>query len=129
MSPPTVRESAEVGAVEEPQVIRLSVPAEADFVQVVRVAVRVVAGRAGCSDDARSRLQAAVGAAYFGVLDRARPEASIAATLRIGDARIEVELRTEDPSSAVDPAAVVGLADGCQVSAGGHGLTVWVDVA
>jgi hypothetical protein len=123
-----VRESAEVGATEQPQVIRLAVPAEADFVQVVRIAVRVVAGRAGCSDDSRSRLQAAVGAAYFAVLDRALPDAPVAATLRISEERVEVEVRTEQPTSALDPAAAVGLADGCQLSADGRALTVWVEV-
>lgn len=129
MTYPPARESADVGAVEHPQVIRLTVPGEADFVQVVRVAVRVVAGRAGCSDDARSRLQAAVGAAFFAVLDHAGPGGSVAAVLRFGEDRMEVEVGTGQPTAAVDPAAVVGLADGCQLSADGRALTVWVDVA
>ena len=109
-----------------PEPVRLSVPAEADLVQVVRVAVRVVAGRAGCSDDARSRLQAAAGAAFFQVIDRAPSGATVVVTLTAEPDRMVVELRSATPRDGViDPAAVIGLADGHEVSEDGLAIRVW----
>src|SRR3546814_12610611 len=64
-----------------PTTIRLTVPAAPDHLHVLRIAVRVVAGRAGCRDDARSRRQAAGGAGFFEPVDRAAPEGTVLAEL------------------------------------------------
>jgi hypothetical protein len=107
------------------EVIRLTVPAGPEFVQVVRVAVRIVAGRAGCSDDARSRLQAAVGAAFFEVVDRAPADSSVVAVLTSGDGRTTVDLSAEPPASGLDPTSVAGVADGHELTDDGAGLRLW----
>lgn len=109
-----------------PEHVRLTVPAEADLVQVVRVAVRIVAGRAGCSDDARSRLQAAAGAAFFQLLEPSEHGGTVVITLTALPERMLVELRsTGSMGTAIDHSAVVGLADGHEVSDDGQALRVW----
>ena len=113
----------------EPYVIRLAVPARPEFVQVLRVAVRVVAGRAGCSDDVRSRLQAAVGAAFFEAVDRAEAGARIDAVLEPRDDRMAVVLGLEPRASALDPTAIAGVADGHELLDAGHRLRLWVTKA
>jgi anti-sigma regulatory factor (Ser/Thr protein kinase) len=114
-----------VTATSDDEAIRLTVPAQPDFVQVVRVAVRVVSGRAGCSDDARSRLQAAVGAAFFEVVDRAG-DGHVRATLTDEDGRLVVAISGEPPSAALDPTSVAGLADGHELADDGRSLVIWV---
>lgn len=113
----------------QPDVIRLAVPARPEFVQVLRVAVRVVAGRAGCSDDVRSRLQAAVGAAFFEAVDRGEPGARIVALLEPRDDRMAVALGLDPRASALDPTAIAGVADGHELLDGGHRLRLWVTKA
>lgn len=110
----------------DPTAIRLAVPAQPDFVQVVRVAVRVVAGRAGCSDDARSRLQAAVGTAFFELIDRSTADARVIATLTDGGGRLFAELSAEPRSSPLDPTSVAGLADGHELADDARALRLWV---
>ena len=132
MSPGTrerirLRESSAVTPAADPDAIRLTVPARPDFVQVVRVAVRVVAGRAGCSDDARSRLQAAAGAAFFEVVDRSAAGARVLTTLTGGEGRMRVSMTADPPPSALDPTSVAGIADGHELADGGLGLHLWVD--
>lgn len=110
----------------EPEVIRLTVPAQADYVQVVRIAVRVVAGRAGCSDDARSRLQAAVGTAFFEVIDRAEPGATIVTTLTTEADRMTAALAADPALELLDTDKVDGLADGHRLGGGGRTIELWV---
>src|SRR3546814_9491121 len=82
-----------------PTTIRLTVPAAPDHLHVLRIAVRVVAGRAGCSDDARSRLQAAVGAGFFEPVDRAAPEGTVLAELTSDEGRMRSEEHTSELQS------------------------------
>ena len=110
----------------EAETIRLTVPAQPEFVQVVRVAVRVVSGRAGCSDDARSRLQAAVGAAFFEVVDRVDGSSHVATKLVVEPERIVIELTAEPRSLALDPTSVAGLADGHELADDGRTLCLWI---
>jgi len=106
--------------------IRLLVPAEVDFVQVVRVAVRILAGRAGCSDDARTRLQAAVGAAFFASLERVGPDAQVSITLEIEATRVAVTVAAPNvPASTHDPHLLGGIADGAALDELGN-PQVWV---
>lgn len=108
-----------------PTTIRLTVPAAPDHLHVLRIAVRVVAGRAGCSDDARSRLQAAVGAGFFELVDRAAPEGTVLAELTSDEGRMAVRL-TSPGSSAPDPTSIAGLADGHHLDDAAGSLQVWV---
>lgn len=108
------------------EVIRLSVPARNEQVQVVRAAVRAVGGRAGCSDDARSRLQAAVGAAFFEVVERAAPDANVRTEMRIEPARALVRLGADPPSAPLEERAFAGLADGHELSDHDRVVELWV---
>lgn len=112
----------------ESEEIRLTVPAQPDYVQVVRIAVRVVAGRAGCTDDARSRLQAAAGAAFFELIDRAAPTATIVTALTTEPERMVVALAADPPAAPLDPSSIDGLADGHLMAADGGGVQLWVGI-
>ena len=109
------------------ELVRLTVPARQDFVQVVRVAVRVAAGRAGCSDDARSRIQAAVGTAFFALVERSRDEAQVVTALSLEPGRLVVELRSDPPAPGIDTTSLAGVADGHELVEGGLCLQLWVD--
>lgn len=86
-------------------VVRLTVPSEADFVAVVRLTVQAVAARAGCTDDARSRLRAAAGAAFFELAAEAGPSGSVVVELRTEGERVGVDLTAVPPGGAA-PGAV-----------------------
>lgn len=112
-------------------VIRLRVPAEEDYVSLLRATVRVVAGRLGCSDDARSRLQAATGRAFFALLeDPATIGGTVCLTVTWDDARVTAEVRC-DPAPTVPVLTSVDahheLADGHELLDEGRALRLWVD--
>ena len=110
---------------EDRDTIRLTVPAEADFVSVLRVAARVVAGRAGGGDDARSRLLAATGAAFFAILRDAGASGSVITTLRTDGSRTVLEM-TSSAANPLDADVVEGIGDGHEVLDGGRTLRFWV---
>lgn len=109
------------------ELVRLTVPARQEFVQVVRVGVRVAAGRAGCSDDARSRIQAAVGTAFFALVERSNDDVQVLTTLSLEPGRLSVEMRTDPPMAGIDTTALAGVADGHEVLDEGLCLQLWVD--
>jgi hypothetical protein len=85
--------SAGPGAASAPDdLVRLTVPAEADFVAVVRLTVQAIAARAGCTDDERSRLRAAAGTAYFEAAADAGPEGTVLVELHTEGHRVLVGL-------------------------------------
>lgn len=94
---------------------------------MVRVAVRVAAGRAGCSDDARSRIQAAVGTAFFALVERSEGDVQVLTTLSLEAGRLTVELRTDPPATGIDTTALAGVADGHELLDEGLCLQLWVD--
>lgn len=106
-------------------VIRLTVPAEDDFVAVLRVAVRVAAGRAGGGDDTRSRLTATVGSAFFALLRAAGASGSITTEIRVDDGRITLEM-TPEAANPLEAEHVEGIGDGREITNGGRTLRVWV---
>lgn len=106
--------------------IRLSVPAEADYVSVLRVATRAVAGRAGQSDDARSRLQALTGAAFFAVAEGATTGSAVVAVLHATPDRIDVTLSLDPPGPPLTAAQVAHLGPDHELEAGGRALRIWV---
>jgi hypothetical protein len=84
--------------------IRLTVPAELDFVAVVRLTAQAVAARCGCTDDARSRLVAATGSAFFELADETGPGGSVLVELHTDDDRVLVELTARPaPGDGVEP--------------------------
>lgn len=111
-------------------VIRLRVPAEEDYVTLLRAAVRVVAGRVGCSDDARSRLQAGTGRAFFALLEDAGTiGGQVGLTVTWDDDRVTAEVRCEpQPSSPVLTTVDShhDLADGHELLDDGRALRLWV---
>ena len=95
-----------------------------------RNAVRVVAGRVGCSDDARSRLQAGTGRAFFALLEDA---ATIGGTVSLAvtwdEERVTAEVRCEPPPSSPVLTTVDShhdLADGHELLDDGRSLRLWV---
>lgn len=113
-------------------VIRLRVPAEEDFVSLLRATVRVVAGRVGCSDDARSRLQAGVGRAFFALLEDAATVGAVASlTITWDDARVCAEVACEPPPASPVLTAIDAhhdVADGHALLDDGRALRLWVAV-
>jgi hypothetical protein len=91
------------GGDERARDIELTVPGEADFVTLVRIAARIVAGRAGRDADARSRLQAEAGAAFFALTEATPPGATVTIRLQVADdeVRIELALEVDDPTLAL----------------------------
>lgn len=73
-------------------VVRLTVPAEADHVAVVRLTVQAIAARSGCSDDARSRLRAAVGTAFFELVHEVGAGGAVRVELQVDPDRLVVDL-------------------------------------
>lgn|GEM_PF-4157090 len=119
-------------AAEHDAVIRLRVPAEEDYVSLLRATVRVVAGRVGCSDDARSRLQAGVGRAFFALLEDATTVGATAAlTVTWDDTRVCAEVACEPPPASPVLTTIDShhdLADGHELLADGRALRLWVAV-
>lgn len=113
-------------------VIRLRVPAEEDYVSLLRATVRVVAGRVGCSDDARSRLQAGVGRAFFALLeDAATVGATATLTVTWDEDRVVAEV-TCDPAPASPVLTTIDshhdMADGHELFDDGRAVRLWVAV-
>lgn len=108
------------------RVIRLTVPARDDFVSVLRATVRMVAGRAGCSDDVRSRLQAAAGQAFFALLDTAPAGTSVRTVVHPEDHSVTLDLTPTDPAALANASSLAGLGDGHEVIDGGRTLRLWV---
>lgn len=106
--------------------IRLTVPAEPDFVAVLRVAARVLAGRAGREDDARTRLQAAAGTAFLAITERVGSTGVVVAELRADADRVEMTLVVEPRAPGLDPADVADLATDHELSPDGRSLHLWV---
>ncbi|MET0727725.1 MAG: hypothetical protein ABWZ76_05450, partial [Acidimicrobiales bacterium] len=106
-----------MGPAPDPEPIRLTVPAQADFVALLRVTARVVAGRVGFADDARSRLQAAVGDAFFTMLEGAEATSSIVATLHAASGTVTVELTGD--RAPVHHDEIPTLGDGHELRDGG----------
>jgi hypothetical protein len=111
--------------------IRLRLPAQDDFVSLARATVRVVAGRVGCSDDARSRLQAATGQVFFALLDAlGGTPATVTLTLTWTPDRVTASLASSPapPDGALAPLDTLGdLADGHELVDHGHAVHLWVD--
>jgi hypothetical protein len=92
--------------------IVLTVPGEPDFVSLVRIAARIVAGRAGHDADARSRLQAAVGTAFFALTEEASADSAVAMHLRVGGddtVTIELVVRLDDVAVAAERLEQAGI--------------------
>jgi hypothetical protein len=89
-----------MGSHPETGVIRLTLPAQADFVSVLRVAVRVVSTRAGCDDDTRSRLQATAGSTFFVMLDGTATEAAIEVVFTLGQGSVALDMTRGVPIAA-----------------------------
>ena len=111
---------------QEPTPIRLRVPARAEYVAVLRVAARAVAGRAGCDDDGRSRFQAAAGRAFFAAIDGARDDDQVHVSLRVDQDRVQAEV-IGPPGSRARLRALTELADGHDAVDGDGGLRFWID--
>ncbi|MGV3760737.1 MAG: hypothetical protein ACO1PW_14510 [Actinomycetota bacterium] len=119
-------------AAEPEAVIRLRVPAEEDYVSLLRATVRVVAGRVGCSDDARSRLQAGVGRAFFALLeDAATVGATAGLTVTWDERRVSAEVACDPPPASPVLTTIDShhdLADGHELLDDGRALRLWVAV-
>ncbi|MFP5256209.1 MAG: hypothetical protein ACLGI8_10210 [Acidimicrobiia bacterium] len=113
-------------------VIRLRVPAEEDYVSLLRATVRVLAGRVGCSDDARSRLQAGVGRAFFALLeDAATVGATATLTVTWDEDRVVAEVICQPAPTAPVLTSIDShhdVADGHELVDGGRGVRLWVAV-
>lgn len=83
--------------------IVLTVPGEPDFVTLVRIAARIVAGRAGRDADARSRVQADAGTAFFALAEGAPAGTTVVTHLLVDESAVRIELAVEldDPTLAV----------------------------
>jgi hypothetical protein len=92
--------------------IVLTVPGEPDFVTLVRIAARIVAGRAGRDADARSRLQAEAGAAFFALAEGSSAGTTVVTRLLVDDGAVQIELAVEldDPALAVKRLEAEGVA-------------------
>lgn len=106
--------------------IRLTVPAQPDFVAVLRVAARVLAGRAGREDDPRTRLQAAVGTAFFAITERVGSTGVVVAELRADADRVEMTLLVEPGAPGLDPDDTSMLGTDHELSPDGRSLRLWV---
>lgn len=115
-----------MGAEQAVAAIRLTVPAQPEFVAVLRVAARVLAGRAGRDDDARSRLQAAVGTAFFAITERTGATGEVVAELHADIDRVEMTLLVDAGSPGLEPGDVSGLGTDHELSADGRSLLLWV---
>ncbi len=102
--------------------IVLKVPSEPDFVTLVRIAARIVAGRAGQDADSRSRLQADVGTAFFALTEGAPDGRTVSTRLRVGDEAVRIELAVDldDPTLAAKRLDTAGI--GHETSADGRTL-------
>ena len=113
-------------------VIRLRVPAVEDHVSLLRATVRVVAGRVGCSDDARSRLQAGTGRAFFALLeDAATIGGTVTLTVTWDDERVAAELACDPPPSSPVLTSIDAhhdVADGHELLDDGRAVRLWVAV-
>jgi len=119
-----------VGPSRDDGVIQLRVPAQPDLVSVLRVAARVVAGRAGTSDDARTRLQAAVGRTFFALLEGWSDAQVVTMRLRPAPDRVIVELTADgqgQPSGLASLVAREDLGDGRELASRGRVVRLWVD--
>lgn len=89
----------------------LTVPSEPDFVTLVRIAARIVAGRAGHDADARGRLQADVGTAFFALTEGAPAGRAVSARLQVDDGGVHIELAADldDPALAAKRLAAAGI--------------------
>jgi hypothetical protein len=102
------------------------VPAVADFVSVLRVASRVLAGRAGRRADARTRLQASVGTAFFAIVERSAPGTSVVTLLAADADRVELTFLLDPSGEPLTPDAVAGLVTDHELSPDGRSLRLWV---
>lgn len=100
--------------------IVLTVPGEPDFVTLVRIAARIVAGRAGRDADARSRLQADAGAAFFALAEGAPAGTTVVTRMLVdeGDVRIELAVELDDPALAVKRLDEAGIVHDAAASGG-----------
>lgn len=114
-----------MGTKTDREAIRLTIPAEDDFVAILRVAARVVAGRAGGGDDIRSRLLAAAGTAFFVLLRQAGASGSITTWLSTDDDRITLEM-TPDAANPIEAKDVRDIGDGREITNGGRTLRLWL---
>ena len=113
-----------MGTPDDLEPVRLTVPAQPDFVTLLRVTARVVAGRVGLADDARSRLQAAVGDAFFTMLNGAESTSAIVATLHAMAGSVVIELT--GARAPVRHDEVLALGDGHELRRDGATLRFWV---
>jgi hypothetical protein len=97
---------------EQARDIVLTVPGEPDFVTLVRIAARIVAGRAGHDADARSRLQAKAGAAFFALTGGASTGTTVVVRLLVEEEAVGIELAVEldDAPLAVKRLDAAGIA-------------------
>ena len=112
----------------EPERLRLVVPAEADFVPLLRVTVRMGAGRVGWSDDLRARAQAGVGAAFFALVPDDDPDRSVELTVELAPDELHIVLSTDapdEPGHELDTDPLDGVVDRWQVADGGRTLRLW----
>ena len=112
------------------EVVRLRVSADPDLVPVVRAAARIVAGRSGGDDDARSRLQAAVGQAFFAVLEGWSDSEHVVVRLIASPDRVTAELTADGSRRPSGLQALVergGLADGQGLADRGRTVRLWID--
>lgn len=111
-----------VGEGEDRDDIVLTVPGEPDFVSLVRIAARLVAGRAGQDADARTQLQAAVGRAFFAITEGGRPDGSVSARLSVGPDQVAIELQVDSADAPSVAARLVEFGIDHELSADGRTL-------
>ena len=112
----------------EPERLRLTVPAEADYVPLLRVTVRMSAGRVGWSDDLRARAQAGVGAAFFALVPDDTPEHEVELRVEVAPDELHLVLTTDaprEPGHELDTAPLDGIVDRWQVADDGRTLRLW----
>ncbi len=112
----------------EPERLRLTVPAEANFVPLLRVTVRMSAGRVGWSDDLRARAQAGVGAAFFVLVPDDAPQHRVELTVEVDPDGLHLVLSTTaplEPGHQRDTTPLDGVVDRWQVADDGRTLRLW----
>lgn len=112
----------------EPERLRLTVPAEADFVPLLRVTVRMGTGRVGWSDDLRARAQAGVGAAFFALVPDDEPDHHVELIVELTPDEVHMVLATDAPVESgyqLDTDPLDGVVDRWQVADGGRTLRLW----
>lgn len=127
MTPPVVR-TCDVPRTAEPERLRLVVPAEADFVPLLRVTVRMGVGRMGWSDDLRARAQAGVGAAFFALVPEDEPDHRVVLEIEVHADELQLVLATDapaEPGHELDTSPLDGVVDRWQVADGGRTLRLW----